>query len=76
MMVCPNETQLCIFFRECVFTHGHLINNRSLFPSQDVPVAMATWQAVVHAPEGLVVLMSGDNNPVILTSTHEPGTIN
>ena len=61
--------------RECVFTHGHWINNRSLFPSQDVPVAMATWQAVIHVPEGLVVLMSGDKDPVVQSYTHRTGTI-
>ncbi|XP_061175406.1 aminopeptidase O-like [Saccostrea echinata] len=48
---------------DCVYTHGHWINNRSLFPSQDVPEALATWQAFVKVPQGLTVIMSGDHNP-------------
>lgn len=48
-----------------MFTHGHWINNRSLFPSQDVPVAMATWQATIHVPQETVALMSGDEEPTI-----------
>ncbi|XP_052256814.1 aminopeptidase O-like isoform X4 [Dreissena polymorpha] len=50
----------------CVFTHGHWINNRSLFPSQDIPEALATWSAhVAPGDNDLVVLMTGDNDPVI-----------
>ncbi|XP_056017768.1 aminopeptidase O-like [Ostrea edulis] len=48
---------------DCVYTHGHWINNRSLFPSQDVPEALATWQAYITVPQGLTVIMSGDHNP-------------
>ena len=48
-----------------MFTHGHWINNRSLFPSQDVPVAMATWQATIHVPQETVALMSGDEESTI-----------
>ncbi|XP_072173128.1 aminopeptidase O-like [Diadema setosum] len=44
----------------CVFTQGAWINNRSLFPCQEPPGAMATWQAIIQAPEELTVLMSGD----------------
>ena len=49
-----------------MFTHGHWINNRSLFPSQDIPEALATWSAhVAPGDNNLVVLMTGDNDPVI-----------
>ncbi|XP_067839286.1 aminopeptidase O isoform X1 [Heptranchias perlo] len=47
--------------RPCVYTAGSPINNRALFPCQEPPLAMATWQASVWAPEGSVVLMSGEN---------------
>ncbi|XP_028314476.1 aminopeptidase O isoform X2 [Gouania willdenowi] len=46
--------------RECVYTAGSPINNRALFPCQEPPVAMSTWQATVRAPSGCVVLMSGE----------------
>ncbi|XP_060556016.1 aminopeptidase O-like [Ruditapes philippinarum] len=55
--------------RPCVYTHGHWINNRSLFPSQDVPGALSTWQAYINVPEGMTVLMSGDTNPEIIDSS-------
>ncbi|CAH1242082.1 RNPEP [Branchiostoma lanceolatum] len=45
--------------KPCVFTQGSCINNRSLFPCHDF-LTMATWQAVVHAPHGATVLMSGE----------------
>ncbi|KAJ8285222.1 hypothetical protein GJAV_G00023730 [Gymnothorax javanicus] len=47
--------------RPCVYTQGSPINNRSLFPCQEPPVAMSTWQARVCAPSECVVLMSGEN---------------
>uniref|UniRef100_A0A3Q2QWW8 Aminopeptidase O (putative) n=1 Tax=Fundulus heteroclitus TaxID=8078 RepID=A0A3Q2QWW8_FUNHE len=47
--------------RECVYTAGSPINNRALFPCQEPPVAMSTWQARVRAPSDCVVLMSGDD---------------
>ncbi|XP_055956382.1 aminopeptidase O isoform X2 [Patella vulgata] len=46
--------------KSCGFTIGHWINNRSLFPSQDAPSAMPTWQAIIRAETNQVVLMSGD----------------
>ncbi|XP_007898166.2 aminopeptidase O isoform X1 [Callorhinchus milii] len=48
-------------YRPCVYTVGSPINNRALFPCQEPPVAMATWQASVWAPKDSVVLMSGEN---------------
>uniref|UniRef100_T1JA77 Peptidase M1 leukotriene A4 hydrolase/aminopeptidase C-terminal domain-containing protein n=1 Tax=Strigamia maritima TaxID=126957 RepID=T1JA77_STRMM len=48
--------------RCCVFTQGALINNRSLVPCQEPPVAMATWQAKIETDDGVVVLMSGDDD--------------
>ena len=32
---------------DCVFTPAANINNRSLFPCQEPPIAMASWQAVI-----------------------------
>ncbi|XP_028397501.1 uncharacterized protein LOC114521309 isoform X2 [Dendronephthya gigantea] len=46
--------------RPCVFSPGAYINNRSLMPCQEPPVAMSTWQAAIHAPRGCTVLMSGN----------------
>ncbi|XP_051876382.1 aminopeptidase O isoform X2 [Pristis pectinata] len=47
--------------RPCVYTAGSPINNRALFPCQEPPVAMATWQASIWASKDAVVLMSGEN---------------
>lgn len=43
---------------------GSPINNRALFPCQEPPVAMSTWQARVRAPCDYTVLMSGENQAV------------
>ncbi|XP_067376971.1 aminopeptidase O isoform X2 [Channa argus] len=50
--------------RVCVYTAGSPINNRALFPCQEPPVAMSTWQATVRAPCECVVLMSGEEQAV------------
>ncbi|XP_051278831.1 aminopeptidase O isoform X2 [Dicentrarchus labrax] len=50
--------------RVCVYTAGSPINNRALFPCQEPPVAMSTWQATVRAPSECVVLMSGEEKTV------------
>ncbi|KAM4579208.1 aminopeptidase O isoform 2-T2 [Fundulus diaphanus] len=50
--------------RDCVYTAGSPINNRALFPCQEPPVAMSTWQARVRAPSECVVLMSGEDQAV------------
>ncbi|CAJ1069003.1 aminopeptidase O isoform X2 [Xyrichtys novacula] len=50
--------------RVCVYTAGSPINNRALFPCQEPPVAMSTWQATVRAPSECVVLMSGEEPAV------------
>ncbi|XP_044129453.1 aminopeptidase O [Bufo gargarizans] len=47
--------------RPCVFTFGSPINNRALFPCQEPPVAMSTWNATVRVPRDCTVLMSGEN---------------
>ncbi|XP_055127816.1 aminopeptidase O isoform X8 [Symphalangus syndactylus] len=47
--------------RPCVYTVGSPINNRALFPCQEPPVAMSTWQATVRAAASFV-LMSGENS--------------
>ncbi|XP_060236294.1 aminopeptidase O isoform X1 [Meriones unguiculatus] len=48
--------------RPCVYTMGSPINNRALFPCQEPPVAMSTWQATVRAAASSVVLMSGEDS--------------
>ncbi|XP_039535877.1 aminopeptidase O isoform X3 [Pimephales promelas] len=50
--------------RCCVYTMGSPINNRALFPCQEPPVAMSTWQACVRAPCDYIVLMSGENQAI------------
>lgn len=40
---------------------GSPINNRALFPCQEPPVALSTWQASIRTAAGFVVLMSGEN---------------
>ncbi|KFQ78587.1 Aminopeptidase O, partial [Phaethon lepturus] len=47
--------------RPCVYTMGSPINNRALFPCQEPPVALSTWQASVRTAAGFIVLMSGEN---------------
>ena len=49
----------------CVFTAPSNINNRALFPCQEPPVAMSTWQAAITAPADFEVLCSGDEDAVI-----------
>ncbi|NWU86912.1 AMPO Aminopeptidase, partial [Onychorhynchus coronatus] len=48
--------------KPCVYTMGSPINNRALFPCQEPPIALSTWQASVRAAAGFVVLMSGENS--------------
>ncbi|XP_010220157.1 PREDICTED: aminopeptidase O [Tinamus guttatus] len=48
--------------RPCVYTMGSPINNRALFPCQEPPVALSTWQATVRTAAQFVVLMSGENS--------------
>ncbi|XP_053910704.1 aminopeptidase O isoform X2 [Cuculus canorus] len=48
--------------RPCVYTIGSPINNRALFPCQEPPVALSTWQASVRTAADFVVLMSGENS--------------
>ena len=49
---------------KCVFTAAASVNNRSLFPCQEPPTAMASWQCLIQAsnPE-LCILCTGDINP-------------
>ncbi|KAM4053324.1 aminopeptidase O isoform 3-T4 [Anomaloglossus baeobatrachus] len=47
--------------RPCVFTFGSPINNRALFPCQEPPMAMSTWDATVRTHSSSIVLMSGEN---------------
>ncbi|CAL1546848.1 unnamed protein product [Lymnaea stagnalis] len=48
----------------CVFTVGHQLNNRSLFPSQDMPQAMSTWHCFITLGptenDKTTVLMTGE----------------
>uniref|UniRef100_A0A671L894 Aminopeptidase O (putative) n=1 Tax=Sinocyclocheilus anshuiensis TaxID=1608454 RepID=A0A671L894_9TELE len=57
--ICCDATTLS--FRCCVYTMGSPINNRALFPCQEPPVAMSTWQARERAPCDYTVLTSGEN---------------
>ena len=45
---------------DIVFTPGAYINNRSLMPCQEPPVAMSTWQAYFRVKKKRQVLMSGN----------------
>eukprot|EP00111_Clytia_hemisphaerica_P016524 TCONS_00048996-protein len=45
---------------DCCYTPGAFINNRSMMPCQEPPVAMATWQATITVPQGYIALSSGD----------------
>lgn len=59
---------LLFFYSPAVFTYGAWINNRSLFPCQEPPSAMATWEAIVIVDnKSAVVLMSGDEEARIKT---------
>ncbi|XP_028270724.1 aminopeptidase O isoform X2 [Parambassis ranga] len=60
--------------RVCVYTAGSPINNRALFPCQEPPVAMSTWQATVQAPHECVVLMSGEE-PAVPTEDAETNSL-
>jgi aminopeptidase O len=53
--------------RSCLFTSASTINNRSLFPCQEPPAAMATWQAVVEAPEQCAVVCTGDEDGKVVS---------
>ena len=45
----------------CCLNTGSLINNRSLFPYQDTPNAMAMWQLMIRVDDpSLTVLTTGD----------------
>ncbi|NWJ05444.1 AMPO Aminopeptidase, partial [Crypturellus undulatus] len=48
--------------RPCVYTMGSPINNRALFPCQEPPIALSTWQATIKTTAQFVVLMSGENS--------------
>ncbi|RDD47928.1 Aminopeptidase O [Trichoplax sp. H2] len=45
----------------CVFSQGAAFNNRSLFPCQDHPTIIATWQASVKVKSNYTVVMSSNN---------------
>ena len=50
-----------------VFTPAAAVNNRSLFPCQEPPIAMASWQALVRVRQAqdYTVLCTGDQNATI-----------
>ncbi|NWI08977.1 AMPO Aminopeptidase, partial [Crypturellus soui] len=48
--------------RPCVYTMGSPINNRALFPCQEPPISLSTWQATIKTTAQFVVLMSGENS--------------
>ncbi|KAK7099812.1 hypothetical protein V1264_022863 [Littorina saxatilis] len=49
----------------CVFTIGHFLSNRALFPSQDTPTALPTWHAIITVDGDLTTLLTGDREPLI-----------
>lgn len=59
-----------------MFSPGAYINNRSLMPCQEPPVAMSTWQAAIHVPRGCTVLMSGTGLPVQNSVNADFGKLN
>ena len=70
--------QIFLFFllqRPCVYSPGAYINNRSLMPCQEPPVAMSTWQAAIHVPEGCNVLMSGNELLCKTTASNDQGEV-
>ena len=49
---------------KCVFTAAASVNNRSLFPCQEPPIAMSTWECLIKTtsrPE-FSILCTGDEN--------------
>ncbi|BFZ17102.1 hypothetical protein BsWGS_20141 [Bradybaena similaris] len=64
--------------RPCVFTAGHLLNNRSLFPCQDLPQAMSTWHSAVTLTDSrtdsrtdeVSVVMTAETVPDIQLNTY------
>ena len=49
----------------CLYTAAASINNRGLFPSQDIPKALATWTAKVSVCSGYQVFCTGDTEPEV-----------
>ena len=50
-----------------VFTPAAAVNNRSLFPCQEPPIALASWQSILKVDRGqdYIVLCTGDANASI-----------
>ena len=57
----------------CCITTGSLINNRSLFPYQDAPTLMSTWQLVVNVSSTFTVLSTGDEQGVSTNENNQNG---
>ena len=56
---------------KCVFTAAAAVNNRSLFPCQEPPTAMASWQCSIQATKPDVsILCTGDQNAQISKKDH------
>lgn len=48
---------------KCAFTAAAAVNNRSLFPCQEPPIAMASWQCLIKASlPNATILCTGDDN--------------
>ncbi|XP_053787892.1 aminopeptidase O isoform X3 [Vidua chalybeata] len=61
-LCCGSNPEEKYITKPCVYTMGSPINNRALFPCQEPPIALSTWQASVRAAADFVVLMSGENS--------------
>ena len=57
--------------KKCVFTAAAAVNNRSLFPCQEPPTAMASWQCLIQATiPDVSILCTGDKNAQLSTNGH------
>ncbi|GFS00747.1 aminopeptidase O [Elysia marginata] len=59
----------------CVYTSGHLLNNRSLMPCQDMPQAMGTWHCFISVPADNAKLLELDKVNVLMAGEAEPNIL-
>lgn len=52
-----------------LYTQNEPVEGRSWIPMQDTPSARVTYEAVIHAPRGLLALMSAIDNPRVANDT-------
>ena len=57
-----------------VFTPAAAVNNRSLFPCQEPPIALASWQALISVrpkEKACTILCTGDQNAIVDQTTQD-----